>query len=159
QLVDEAGREERRRERRAALEQERLDAFRCECTQLVLEWTAPQLALGAFRKWAAAEREPPGLTSGADVAGVEARRVGTHGAHPHRHGVRAGAQLVHPAPRLFARHPAATRHDDPVVERHRDLVGDEGAAERLPDAPRLVLLARGEVVAKLDLDSCRTQAL
>ena len=55
-------------------------------------------------------------------------------------------------PRLLARHPAAAGHGDAAVERDRRLVRDERPAEGLPDAPRLVLPARGEVVEELDLD-------
>ena len=79
-------------------------------------------------------------------------RVGPHRPHPDRDRVGSGAQLVHPPPRLLARHPAPAGNGDAAVERDRRLVGDERPAERLPDAPRLVLPARGEVVEELDLD-------
>ena len=61
QLVDEACGEERGRERRAALEQQRLDAFGGERAQLLLERPAAQLELRALRQRAAPEREPARL--------------------------------------------------------------------------------------------------
>ena len=64
-----------------------------------------------------------------------------------------------PAPRLFARHPRATGNRDAPVERDRSLVGDERAATGLPDAPRLVLPAGGEVVEELDVDPRGAKAL
>ena len=98
QLVDEVGGEERRRERRPALEQQRLHALGGERAQLLLERAGAQLELGALRQRPAAEREPARLARGADVARVEPRRVGAHGAHPDRDRVRRRAQLVHEAP-------------------------------------------------------------
>src|SRR5215470_10005353 len=65
---------------------------------------------------------------------------------------------MHPSSRLLARDPAAARDGDALVERHRHLVCDEGTAEGLPDAPRLVLPARGEVIEKLDLDPRSSKA-
>ena len=50
QLVDEAGLQERRRERRAALEQERLHPLPGEQPQLVLERPGPQLEPGSGRQ-------------------------------------------------------------------------------------------------------------
>src|SRR5262249_2121977 len=59
---------------------------------------------------------------------------------------------------LLARDPAPARDGDSLVERDRDLVGDERAAEGLPHAPGLVLPARGEIVQELDLDSRSAKA-
>src|SRR3954469_5478277 len=75
------------------------------------------------------------------------------GPHADRDGVRSRAQPVHSAARVLPRHPAAAGNGDAPVEGDRRLVGDEGAVKGLPDAPRLVLAARGEVVDDLDLDS------
>src|SRR3954471_14027046 len=138
QLVDEAGLEERGRESRAAFEQERLDALHRERAQLLLEQAAAQLELGSLRQRPPPEGEPPRLTRGTGVAGVEPRRVGPHRPHPDRDCVRSGSQLVYPAPRLLARYPPATGNGDPLVERDRSLVGDEWPVEGLPDAPGLV---------------------
>ena len=105
------------------------------------------------------EREAARLGLGADVPRVETRRVGPHGSHPDRDRVGGCAQLVHAAPRLLARDPAATGNRDPSVERRRGFVGDEGPAEGLPDAPGLVLPARVEIVEQLDLDTCATDSI
>ena len=153
QLVDEAGCEERRGERRAALEQERLDALRGERTQLLLERAGAQLELRPVRQRAAAEGEPPWLPRRFDVARVEPRRVGAHRPHPDRDGVRGGAQLVDAPPRVLARHAAAAGDGDTAVDGDGRLVGDERAAKGLPDPPRLVLPARREIVEQLDLDA------
>jgi len=95
QLVDETGLEERRRQRRAAFEQERLDALRGERAQLLPERAAAQLELRFFGQRAAPERESPGLRRGVDVAGVEAGRVRPHRPHPDCNGVGGSPQLVH----------------------------------------------------------------
>src|SRR5204862_1452411 len=88
----------------------------------------------------------------ADIARVEPRLVAPHRSHSDRHRVRRGPQLVHTPPRLLARDPAAAGHGDAAVERDRRLVRHERTGERLPDAPRLVLAPRGEIVEELDLD-------
>ena len=145
---------ERRRDRRAAFEEERLDAFVRERGEFVGERAAPQLEVGAVGKRAAPEGEAPRLARRAHVARVEPRRVGAHRPHPDRDGVGCRAQLVHAPPRLLARDPAAARHRDAPVERDRRLVRHERPAERLPRPPRLVLAPRGEIVEELDLDPC-----
>ena len=94
ELVDEAGLEERGGERRAALEQQRLDAVGGERRELLGERARAQLEAGAFGERPAAEGEPAGLAGGVDAAGVEPRRVGADRAHPDGDGVGARAQLV-----------------------------------------------------------------
>ena len=153
QLVDEARLQERPGERRAALEQQRLDALGGERAQLVLERAGAQLELGAVRQRAAAEGQPPRLARRVDVARVESRVLEAHRSHPDRDRVGGGAQLVHATARCLTGDPALARHGDAAVERHRRLVGDERPAERDPRAPRLVLAPRLEAVGVLDLDA------
>ena len=66
---------------------------------------------------------------------------------------------MYPAPRVLARHPAPAGDGDAAVEGDGRLVGDERAPEGLPDAPRLVLPARGEIVEELDLEARGAKAL
>src|SRR5205823_4231400 len=146
QLVDETGGEKSRGEGRSALQQQRLDALRRERAQLLVERTGAQLELRPFPERTATEGESPRLPGGTDIARVESRCVGPHCPHSDRDRVRSRAELVHPTPRLVARHPAPAGNGDAPVEGDRGLVGDERTAERLPDAPRLVLATRGEVV-------------
>ena len=118
QLVDEPGAQERRRERRAALEQQRLHALLREPRAARLERPREELELGALRAAARAEGEPPRLPRGVDVARVEARVVGAHGAHPDRDRVgraRAARARGGGSPR---RRPSAIPGDgQPAVER------------------------------------------
>ena len=117
QLVDEVGLEERGRERRAALEQQRLDALVGERAQLVLERAAAQLELrpggsgprpnASRRGWRAAS------TSRASSRGASARTVPI----PTATASTLRAQLVHAPPRLLAGDPAAAGHRDAAVER------------------------------------------
>ena len=153
QLVDQPRVEERARERRAALEQQRLDAVGGERAQLLLERTGAQLELRALRERPAPEREPARLPRRLDVARVEPRVLEPHRAHPDGDGVGRGAQLVHEPARLLARDPALAGDGDAAVERDRRLVGDERAPERRPRAPRLVLATRLEAVRQLRLDA------
>ena len=98
QLVDEPGLEERRRERRPALEQDRLHALGRERRELLLERPRAQLELGARRQRPAAEREPARLPGDRDISRVEPRRIGPHRPHPDRDRIERGAQLVHEPP-------------------------------------------------------------
>ena len=98
-----------------------------------------------------AERDPPRLTLGRDVARVELRVVGAHGAHPHPDRVRLRAQLVHEPPRLFARDPTRAGDRHPPVERDRRLVRHERPLEGLPRPPRFVLASCLPQVEHLDL--------
>ena len=77
QLVDEAGGEERGRDRRAALEQERLHALGRERAQLVLERAAAQLELQPGGPWPNASRRGCFVapTSRASSRGSSARTV------------------------------------------------------------------------------------
>ena len=155
QLVDEAGAEERRRERRSALEQERLDAGGREGGQLVLDCRSP--ARGPIlRERPATEREPARLSRGADLLRVEARVLQPHRAHADGDRVGGGAQFVHEPPGRLARDPAPAGYGDAPVQRDR-LVRDEGPPEREPGAPGLVLAARLEAVGVHRLDALRAQ--
>ena len=109
QLVDEPGLEKRACERRAALEQQRLDALGGERAQLVLERAGAQLELGALGERPAAEREPARLPRRVDVARVEPGVLEPHRAHPDGDCVGRGAQLVHEPAGLLARDPALAR--------------------------------------------------
>src|SRR6187401_1954985 len=86
-LVDQAGLEERRGERWAALEQERLDAFLTEPCQLLAERTAEQLYLRIAGEWPFPEGEPTRLAGRFHAASVEPRSVRPHRSHADRHGV------------------------------------------------------------------------
>jgi hypothetical protein len=90
---------------------------------------------------------------------VEARMVRADRAHPDRDGVRRGTQLVYEPTRFLARDPTPAGQRDAAVECHRNLVGHERAAERLPGAPCLVLTQRGWVVEELDVDPGRAELL
>ena len=95
QLVDEARLEERGRERRPALEQERLDSLGGELCELVRSPPRAELQPGALRKRPAAEREPARLPRDGDVSCVEAWSIGEHGPHADRDRVGGGPELVH----------------------------------------------------------------
>ena len=112
QLVDESRLQERSGQRRASLEQQRLDALRGERAQLLLERAGAQLELGALRQRPTPEGQPPGLPLRIDVARVESRILEPHRPHPDRHRVGGRAQLVHEAARCLPRDPALARHGD-----------------------------------------------
>ena len=91
---------------RAALEEERLDAFRGERRELLDERPGAELELRAFRQGALAERESARLALGADLLAAVGRILGADSAHAHRDSVGPGPQLVHVATALLARDPA-----------------------------------------------------
>ena len=154
QLVDEVALEERGRERRPALEQQRLHAFRAEPPSSSSSGPEQQLELGAVGQRAAAEGEPPRLARGVDVARVQPRVVGADGAHADGDRVgrpRAARGRAGGSPRpVTQREPG---HGHAAVERDRELERHERPAGRDPGAPRLVLRARLERVGVLDLDA------
>ena len=153
QLVDEVGLEERGRECRPALEQERLHSLGRERVELV----------GERRRRAARARTRPAAGPGRTRAGAAAARRGRRahraaGHRPARSPCRPRPRPPRPAARgraarFLAGHPARAGHRDPAVERDRDLVGDERPSERRPGAPRLVLPPRLEAVVEHGLDA------
>ena len=86
--------EERRRERRPALEQDRLHALGRECSELLLERPRAQLEVGVRRQRPPAEGEPARLPGDGDIAGVEPRRIRPHRPHPDRDRIERSPQLV-----------------------------------------------------------------
>jgi hypothetical protein len=151
--------QERRRERRAALEEERLDAVGGERLELVRERAGAELELGVLRERPTPEREAPRLSRHRDAARVQARRIGEHRPHSHRNRVDGGTELVHAEPRLLARDPPSAGDDCAAVHRDRKLQRHVRPAESDPRAPGLVLAARLRKVEELDLDAGRPQAL
>ena len=95
QLVDEALCEERGRERRPALEQQRLHVVGGESRELVGQRAGAELERRPVRERPATERQPPGLADDRDVARVERRVVGPDRAHADRDRVRRRTELVH----------------------------------------------------------------
>ena len=107
-LSTRSGFEERGRERRASLEQERLDALGRERPQLVLERAGAQLELEPAGQRPPREDEPPRLAARRrHVARVEPRPVGSRRPTADRDRVDLRPQLVHEAAALLARSPSA----------------------------------------------------
>src|SRR4051812_29033743 len=159
QLVHEARLEERGREGRAALEQQRLDALHGQRAQLVLERARPKLEGRARGERPAAEREAARLARRVDPARVEAGGGGAYRAPADRDRGRARAELVHEPPALLAGDPAPVRDGDAAVEGRRGLVGDEGAAEPRPGQPALDQRPRLEALLDLHVDPGRPEPL
>src|SRR6266511_3776440 len=159
QLVDEVLPEEGGRERRPALEQQRLDALLPEPRELLSERPRAKLELGPFGKRATAERQSARLAPHFHVARRQRRIVGANRPHPDRDRVGGRPQLVDQASALLAGDPARARHRHAAVERDRDLVRHERPPLRDRGAPRLVLLPRLERVDELCLDTCGAQLL
>ena len=155
QLLDQVALEERRRECRPALEQQRLDALRTERAQLLLGRARAQLQARPGRQRAQPEREPTRLTHDRDVPRVELRVVGAHRAHPDRDRIGLRTQLMHEATCRLARHPPLAGNRHAPVERRGHLVGHERPVVDGPPAPRLRRDACVPVVHHLDLDARR----
>ena len=162
QLVDEILLEERRGERRSALQKQRLDTVSGKRLELLSERARAELELGAFRKRSTSKGNPPWLPEDRDIAGVEARVVPANRSHADRDRVRLCAKNMHEPPRVLSRHPARARRGNAAVERNSDLVCDEWSPACHPRPPLFDLLPaakRHMAVRELDLYACPTQTL